>query len=237
MNLRETSTSRLSTLWDNVLIAAAILTANALVHADQMTVLNQAVMTVDKMESDPTFGPSREILRGARAVLIVPQLIKGGLVFGAEGGGLALLQRLGRGWSAPAFCTLGPASFGLQIGLEELRFVMFIMSDRALRAVEQSKFTFGGESRTDGHYARRQRARRDEHQSDRRHCRLGVVESCLGRVDAAEFGGGAEKRCQCAVLRPAVIRAANPVRRLSQSGHAASAARPRDSLASSCVTG
>jgi len=138
---------RLPTLLSGLAIALAVLLANAPARAaDQMTVLNQAVVTVDKMKSDPTFGPSRQILRNARALLIVPQLIKGGFVFGAEGGDGVLLQRLGRGWSAPAFYTLGSASFGLQIGLEEARFVMFIMSDRALRAIEQSKFTFGGEA-------------------------------------------------------------------------------------------
>ena len=138
---------RLSNLLSGLAIAVAVLLANGPTRAaDQMTVLNQAVVTVDKMKSDPTFGPSRQILRGARAVLIVPQLIKGGFVFGAEGGDGVLLQRLGRGWSAPAFYTLGSASFGLQIGLEEARFVMFIMSDRALKAIEQSKFTFGGEA-------------------------------------------------------------------------------------------
>lgn len=114
--------------------------------ADEVAVLDESVITVDRMKSDPTFGPSRELLRGARAVLIVPQLIKGGFIFGGEGGDGVLLARLGRGWSAPAFYTLGSASFGLQIGLEEARFVMFIMSDRALRAIEQSKFTFGGEA-------------------------------------------------------------------------------------------
>jgi lipid-binding SYLF domain-containing protein len=98
------------------------------------------------MMSDPMFGPSRQILRGARAVLIVPHLIKGGFIFGAEGGDGVLLQRIGRRWSSPAFYTIGSASFGLQIGLEEAHFVMFIMSERALRAVEQSKFTFGGEA-------------------------------------------------------------------------------------------
>jgi lipid-binding SYLF domain-containing protein len=112
--------------------------------ADQMTVLNQAMITVDRMKSDPTFGPSRQLLRDARAVLIVPQLLKGGFVFGGEGGQGVLLARVGRRWSSPAFYTLGSASFGLQIGLEEARLVMFIMTDRALRAVEQSKFTFGG---------------------------------------------------------------------------------------------
>jgi lipid-binding SYLF domain-containing protein len=114
--------------------------------ADQASVLSQSVITVDRMKVDPTFGPSRDLLRRARAVLIVPQLIKGGFIFGGEGGDGVLLARLGRGWSAPAFYTIGSASFGLQIGLEEARFVMFIMSDRALRAIEQSKFTFGGEA-------------------------------------------------------------------------------------------
>jgi lipid-binding SYLF domain-containing protein len=130
-----------------LLLCLAVLLLNTPAKAaDQMIVLNQAVITVDKMKTDPTFGPSRQILRSARAVLIVPQLIKGGFIFGAEGGDGVLLQRLGRGWSAPAFYTIGSASFGLQIGLEEARFVMFIMSERALRAIEQSKFTFGGEA-------------------------------------------------------------------------------------------
>jgi lipid-binding SYLF domain-containing protein len=136
---------RFSNALSALAVGLAVLFANTPAQAaDQTTVLNQAVVTVDKMKFDPTFGPSRQILRSARAVLIVPQLIKGGFIFGAEGGDGVLLQRLGRGWSAPAFYTIGSASFGLQIGLEEARFVMFIMSERALRAVEQSKFTFGG---------------------------------------------------------------------------------------------
>jgi lipid-binding SYLF domain-containing protein len=139
--------SRLSSRLRGLLLCLAVLLLNTPAKAaDQMIVLNQAVITVDKMKTDPTFGPSRQILRSARAVLIVPQLIKGGFIFGAEGGDGVLLQRLGRGWSAPAFYTIGSASFGLQIGLEEARFVMFIMSERALRAIEQSKFTFGGEA-------------------------------------------------------------------------------------------
>lgn len=136
---------RFSNALSALAVGFAVLFANTQAQAaDQTTALNQAVVTVDKMKFDPTFGPSRQILRSAKAVLIVPQLIKGGFIFGAEGGDGVLLQRLGRGWSAPAFYTIGSASFGLQIGLEEARFVMFIMSERALRAVEQSKFTFGG---------------------------------------------------------------------------------------------
>lgn len=111
--------------------------------SDQTALLGDAVATVEHMKSDKTFGPSRSLLRDARAVLIVPSLVKAGFIFGGEGGDGVLLERHGRSWSEPAFYTLGSASFGLQIGIEKAELVMFVMSDKALRAVERSKFKFG----------------------------------------------------------------------------------------------
>lgn len=128
-----------------LVFAAGLAAASAPAQADQASLLASADSTVLDMRSDPTFGPSLDLLHRARAVLIVPGLIKGGFIFGAEGGDGVMLAHLGRGhWSEPAFYTLGSASFGLQIGLESARLVMFIMSERALRAVERSKFKFGG---------------------------------------------------------------------------------------------
>jgi SH3 domain-containing YSC84-like protein 1 len=121
----------------------ACVAASAASASDQSSLLAGASHTVDEMRSDGTFGPSRDILRRARAVLIVPTLVKGGFVFGAEGGDGVLIARTRHGWSSPAFYTIGSASFGLQIGLEAAHMVMFIMSDRALRAVEQDKFKLG----------------------------------------------------------------------------------------------
>jgi lipid-binding SYLF domain-containing protein len=135
---------RLSQILPALAVAFGLMSAAAPARADQADVLNQAMVTVDRMKTDPMFGPSRQFLRSAKAVLIVPRLLKGGFIFGAEGGDGVLVARLGHRWSGPAFYTLGSASFGLQIGLQQARFVMFIMTDRALRAVEASKFTFGG---------------------------------------------------------------------------------------------
>ncbi len=124
-------------------LAAGLLAATSAQASDQTAVLAHAAATVDDMRSDQTFGPSRDLLRRARAVLIVPSLVKGGFVFGAEGGEGVLLARTGHGWSSPAFYTLGSASFGLQIGLESAQLVMFVMSDKALRAIERDKFKLG----------------------------------------------------------------------------------------------
>jgi lipid-binding SYLF domain-containing protein len=131
-----------------VLAAAAALafasgsavSANA---SDQTDLLRRATRTAEHMKRDPSFEAARQMLHSARAVVIVPSLVKGGFIFGAEGGNGVLVARTGRGWSNPAFYSLGSASFGLQIGLEQAEIVLLIMSDRALRAIERSQFKFG----------------------------------------------------------------------------------------------
>ncbi|HEY1633104.1 MAG TPA: lipid-binding SYLF domain-containing protein [Rhizomicrobium sp.] len=114
--------------------------------SDTSEVLAHANGTVNDLRHDQVFGDARANLRNARAILIVPRLVKGGFVFGAEGGDGVLLARTRHGWSDPAFYSLGSASFGLQIGLEQSQLVMIIMTDRALRAVERSKFKFGADA-------------------------------------------------------------------------------------------
>lgn len=135
----------LSKIAAGLAVGTILCAASTTARADQASLLASADSTVIAMRSDATFGPSRDLLHRARAVLIVPALLKGGFVFGAEGGDGVMLAHTSRGhWSEPAFYTLGSASFGLQIGLEAAQLVMFIMSDRALSAVERSKFKFGG---------------------------------------------------------------------------------------------
>jgi len=112
-------------------------------NASQDSLLGAVVSTLHDMRNNQTFGPSRDLLRRARAVMIVPNLVKGGFVFGGEGGDGVLIEHRGDRWSEPAFYTLGGASFGLQIGLEKAHLIMFIMDDRALHALERSKFKFG----------------------------------------------------------------------------------------------
>jgi lipid-binding SYLF domain-containing protein len=135
--------SRFGNIAAAVLVAAGLIGIGCAQAADEASILAHANATVSDLKHDPVFGNARATLRNARAVLIVPRLVKGGFIFGAEGGDGVLMARTRRGWSAPAFYTLGSASFGLQIGLEQAELVMFIMSDRALRGIEQGKFKLG----------------------------------------------------------------------------------------------
>jgi len=86
------------------------------------------------------------MLRDAKAVYIVPHLVKGGFVFGAEGGSGVVLRRTGRGWGEPKFYDMGSASFGFQAGLEKAELVFIINSDRALAGIEHGNFKLGGQA-------------------------------------------------------------------------------------------
>ena len=123
--------------------ALAVIAAPAALASDQLELLDHANRTVDHLKSDPAFATAANMMHSARAVLIVPRLVKGGFIFGAEGGDGVLLKRNGRSWSSPAFYSLASASFGLQIGLEQAELVFIIMTDRALRGIERSEFKIG----------------------------------------------------------------------------------------------
>jgi lipid-binding SYLF domain-containing protein len=146
--VKESVVSRLSLLGAVVAFTALFLLGNSAAFAapstsDQTDLLNRATTTAQHMRGDPAFAQARNMLSNAKAVLIVPSLVKGGFIFGAEGGNGVLVSKNGTNWSAPAFYTLGSASFGLQAGLQQAEVVMLIMSDKALDAIKRSEFKVG----------------------------------------------------------------------------------------------
>jgi lipid-binding SYLF domain-containing protein len=128
-----------------ILALTAVLAAAAPLQAapDHQSLIDRATATVEDMRNDASFGNSTELLGRAKAVMIVPQLVKGGFMFGAEGGSGVLLARRDGAWSNPAFYTMGAASFGLQIGIESAELVMFVMTQRALDAWLKNEVKLG----------------------------------------------------------------------------------------------
>ena len=122
---------------------ALVLAGPAQAASDKLTLLRDADRTVSNLKRDPAFATARTMLQNARAIYIVPKLVKGGFIFGAEGGDGVLLRHTGRGWGEPSFYGMGSASFGLQAGLEQAQLVFIINSDRALSGIEHGNFKLG----------------------------------------------------------------------------------------------
>jgi len=107
--------------------------------------MQRSVDVLQSIMSTPDKGIPEEVLNGAKCVVIVPDLIKGGFVFGAKHGRGVASCRTPEGWSAPAFISVGGGSWGLQIGIEDIDLVMLVMNDRGLQHLLSSKFELTGE--------------------------------------------------------------------------------------------
>jgi SH3 domain-containing YSC84-like protein 1 len=114
--------------------------------SEQQQLVQKAHLTIEAMKTDPSFGNAPNLLRRARAILIVPNLIKGGFFFGAEGGQGVMLAREGTSWSYPAFYTIASGSFGLQIGLEQAQLVLLALSQKAFEGLLQDHFKLGAQA-------------------------------------------------------------------------------------------
>jgi lipid-binding SYLF domain-containing protein len=107
---------------------------------EQARVIDAAESTIAHMRADRGFDYAADVLSHAKAILIVPHMVKAGFIIGGEGGDGVVLVRQGIHWSNPAFYSMGAATFGLQAGIEGAELVLFVMSDRALEDIMRDDF-------------------------------------------------------------------------------------------------
>jgi len=112
---------------------------------DSVERLDSSVDVLHAIMATPDKGIPEEVLSNAKCILVVPDLIKGGFIFGGKHGRGVASCRTTSGWSAPAFVSVGGGSWGLQIGVEDVDLVMLVMNDRGLQHLLSSKFELTGE--------------------------------------------------------------------------------------------
>jgi len=108
--------------------------------------LDNAGKVLHEIMSAPDRGIPEEVLEHAKCVAVVPHMLKGGFVFGAENGRGVATCRTAEGWSAPAFFAITGGSWGLQIGIEGIDLVMIIQNDRGMERLLSSKFELGADA-------------------------------------------------------------------------------------------
>lgn len=132
------------------LLAATLLLASTQVAraSDEQEVVDGATIVADKIQSGTGAATNiRELLHRARAIMIVPSLLKGGFILGGQGGtGVLLVRDANNTWSSPAFYGMAGGSVGLQIGVEVSEVALIIMTDKALEAILKNEFKVGAEA-------------------------------------------------------------------------------------------
>ena len=110
--------------------------------------VDNARVTLKDFMKDSTYRWLQENLDRAKGVLIFPQVLKGGFIWGGSGGtGVFLVKDEKTGnWGEPAFYTLGSVTFGLQIGGEASEVVVLAMTQKAIDSLLSSSFKLGGDA-------------------------------------------------------------------------------------------
>ena len=111
----------------------------------EQQLIDQARIAVEQLRSDPNLPSFPDLLAGAKAVIVVPELVKAGFFIGGEAGsGVLLVRHPETGeWGYPAFYTMAAASIGLQFGAQVSKVMFLIMTGGGLEALMSDKFTLG----------------------------------------------------------------------------------------------
>jgi lipid-binding SYLF domain-containing protein len=135
----------------SILLISALTLANGNLwagtgHQDSIERLQMSSDVLRSLVAAPDKGIPEEVLSGAKCIVVVPHLVKGGFVVGGEHGRGIASCRTREGWSAPAFVSIGGGSLGLQIGLEGVDLVMLVMNDQGFQHLISSKFQLSGDA-------------------------------------------------------------------------------------------
>lgn len=130
-----------------VLAAMAWLAAPAFA-ADAAKRLNAAAETLSEIMSVPEKGIPQDLLSRAECIVLIPNSLKAGFIFGAKYGRgfFSCRHEDDHGWSAPGAVRTEGGSFGLQIGGAETDVVMLVLNRKGASRLLGDKFTLGGDA-------------------------------------------------------------------------------------------
>ena len=108
--------------------------------------LDAARMTIDQIMSTPDRAVPDSIARKAVCIGVIPGMVKGAFIFGAEYGQGVVTCRTGGGWSAPVFIRMAGGSFGFQAGGQGTDLVLVAVNEKGFQDLLHDKFKIGGDA-------------------------------------------------------------------------------------------
>jgi lipid-binding SYLF domain-containing protein len=87
------------------------------------------------------------LLQEARAIAVIPNVVKAGFVVGGRRGrGLIAVRTRDGSWSHPSFITLTGGSLGFQAGVQSADVILVFRSDKGVDSIVNGKFTLGADA-------------------------------------------------------------------------------------------
>ncbi len=133
------------------LFAAAALALQPAAAGDKreeaIDLVEDAAETLAYFSADSAFEPMWDLADQAKAIVIIPQSIRAGFIFGGSGGDAVMIARNKDGtWSQPTFYAIGSGSFGFQAGAEISEIVLLVMTQRGMEHLLSTSFKLGADA-------------------------------------------------------------------------------------------
>ena len=130
-------------------VAFALLLPAMAAHADDSPLARaqNAVRVLREIEMAPDKAIPTDLLKDARAIAVIPDVLKVGFVFGGRRGeGLISVKQPNGTWSYPSYITLTGGSVGFQVGVSSTDVVLVFRTQRGVDTIVNGKFTLGADA-------------------------------------------------------------------------------------------
>jgi lipid-binding SYLF domain-containing protein len=110
--------------------------------------LDKSIETLKQLVKAPDDGIPEYVLKRAEAIVVIPTLVKGGFIIGAEHGKgvMSVRDQTTQRWSVPSFVQITGGSIGWQIGAQSSDMVLLVMNKDGVDDLLTSEFKIGGEA-------------------------------------------------------------------------------------------
>ncbi|MEO8777230.1 MAG: lipid-binding SYLF domain-containing protein [Rhodanobacter sp.] len=132
-----------------LLTGLALLLPTMVVHAEDPPLVRakNAVSVLNDVMQAPDKAIPRDLLRDAKAVAVIPDMLKVGFIFGGRRGeGLISVKRPDGTWSNPSFITMTGGSIGFQAGVSSTDVVLVFRTQHGVDSIVRGKFTLGADA-------------------------------------------------------------------------------------------
>jgi len=114
---------------------------------DEAERASKAASVLTEIMGIPEQGIPDELMPRARAIAVIPHVVKGALGVGGQYGKGVVSQRMANGkWSPPAFIEIGGGSFGLQLGVEASDLILVFTNEEGVKSLLKGKVKLGADA-------------------------------------------------------------------------------------------
>lgn len=129
------------------LLALSLAGGTAVAGPEEDARAANAVRVLNEVQEIPESAIPDKLLDEARAIVVIPDTLKVGLVLGGRRGhGLLSVKSPDGTWSNPSFVKLTGGSIGFQAGVQSSDVVLVFRNDRSLESIVNGKVTLGADA-------------------------------------------------------------------------------------------